>query len=53
MITTPILGSIGLALTVPRIALMAKGYGAPSDAKPDRADFIYVGAEQSDPRRGG
>ena len=42
LISGPVLGSIGLSLLVPGIALMSTGYGSPRDAQPGRSDLIYI-----------
>lgn len=46
LISGPILGTASLALLIPAIALLSHGYGTPRDAKPNRRDLIYVGAQQ-------
>lgn len=42
LISGPILGTIGLSLTIPGIALMVSGYSHPRDAQPDRPELFYV-----------
>ena len=42
LISGPILGTVGLSLTIPGISLMVSGYGFPRDAQPGRPDLRYV-----------
>ena len=42
LISGPILGTVGLSLTIPGISLMVSGYGFPRDAQPGRPDLTYV-----------
>ena len=42
LISGPILGTVGLSLTIPGISLMVSGYGFPRDVQPGRPDLTYV-----------